>query len=262
MLGAARRNGRSALRFAAHPPQDDDESEDVKDDQKNIFDEENEYKAIGAKEGDGKSPICDDLKIVLAAIGNDPRAFQYASKNLQDDEDVTLAAVRRDGRCLKYASVRLRMDRNFVLECIEHCGNGRGGSSNGSMVLRQATAALRSDPGLIQAAQANHGSVSSIPSPFYHTELDQLCIKGGEDWEFMRTTNGEYESQDDEDSVEEDEEKDEDDDEDVTFNLDVDTDGGVTDQDRYEAYLAEQSLTKKDVSTYASWLLKAKEIGT
>ena len=74
---------------------------------------------------------------------------------------------------------------------------------------------------------------------------------------------GEYDSQDDEDSVEEDEEKDDDeDDEEVTFNLDVDTDGGMTDQDRYEAYLAEQSLTKKDVSTYASWLLKAKEIGT
>ena len=65
MRSAARRCGRTALRFAFVPPPTD-----------------------GEGGGSGSSPLCEDLAVVMTAVGNDGKALKYVARTLRDDEVV------------------------------------------------------------------------------------------------------------------------------------------------------------------------------
>ena len=74
---------------------------------------------------------------MLAAVKQDGRAFQYASKELRADRKVVLKAVEEDGGALQYASEELRADREMVL--------GLAAVMNYRLALRYASEELRAD---------------------------------------------------------------------------------------------------------------------
>jgi hypothetical protein len=61
----------------------------------------------------------DDKEVVLAAINDDARAFEYASDALRADRDIVLQVVKANGNMLEYASNELRSDHEIVIEAMK-----------------------------------------------------------------------------------------------------------------------------------------------
>jgi len=71
----------------------------------------------------------DDPQIVLASVNTDACSLQHASSRLKDDRDIVLAAVNNDGRSFLYASERLRDDREVALAAMNKFDNPLRGLS-------------------------------------------------------------------------------------------------------------------------------------
>ena len=62
----------------------------------------------------------DDKAVVLAAVGQNGLALQYASEQMQDDKAVVLAAVEKDARALSCASDTLKGDVSVVAKVVNN----------------------------------------------------------------------------------------------------------------------------------------------
>jgi hypothetical protein len=63
-----------------------------------------------------------DKEVVLKAVGKSGGSLQYASEELKNDKEVVLEAVGQDGWALQYASDTLKNDRDVVLEAVGQDG--------------------------------------------------------------------------------------------------------------------------------------------
>ena len=57
--------------------------------------------------------LSNDKDIVLAAIKNDPRAFEFAGSRMKNDKEVVLEAIKNDTGVLRYASESLQKDEDI-----------------------------------------------------------------------------------------------------------------------------------------------------
>eukprot|EP00971_Amphidinium_carterae_P250940 4981585-Amphidinium_carterae.1 len=83
-----------------------------------------------------------DKEVVLTAVQQDWRAFQFAAEALKGDCEFVLTAVKKNGFALEYATEALRADREVVLLAVRRNG----------LALKYAAEALRADPEVVQAA--------------------------------------------------------------------------------------------------------------
>ena len=80
---------------------------------------------------------------LLAAVGQNGLALEFASLAIQNDREVVITAVEQNGYALQFASAALKNDREVVLAAV-----GQDGTA-----LRFASAALQNDPIIILAAR-------------------------------------------------------------------------------------------------------------
>eukprot|EP00930_Biecheleria_cincta_P105534 TRINITY_DN9829_c1_g1_i1.p1 TRINITY_DN9829_c1_g1~~TRINITY_DN9829_c1_g1_i1.p1 ORF type:complete len:451 (-),score=79.75 TRINITY_DN9829_c1_g1_i1:48-1400(-) len=64
-----------------------------------------------------------DPRQILDTVRTDPRAFQLASKELQQDRNFILAAIEQNWRALAYAPDAFQHDQRLVLACVHQDGN-------------------------------------------------------------------------------------------------------------------------------------------
>lgn len=83
-----------------------------------------------------------DKKIVMAAVQQDGRAFQYASDDLKNDKDVVLAAVSENGMVLENVNDDFKGDKKIVMAAV----NRDGGA------LFHASDELKADKDIVWAA--------------------------------------------------------------------------------------------------------------
>ena len=98
-----------------------------------------------------------DKDVVIAAVENQPNAFQFASKELRDDEDVLKAALTSNNfkgyelDFFKSASDRLKGNREIVLLAVKNEG----------WILEHVSEELKADKEVVLAA-LNHWNATSV----------------------------------------------------------------------------------------------------
>jgi hypothetical protein len=95
-----------------------------------------------------------DRELVLEAVRDNGRAFEFASDTLKADRELVLEAVKNDGGSLEFASYTLKADREIVLEAVKSYGRA----------LQYASDTLKNDRELVLAAVKNHGPALQFAS--------------------------------------------------------------------------------------------------
>lgn len=60
---------------------------------------------------------------VVAVVGKDGKALEFASDNFKSDKEVVLAAIKQNGHALKFAADPLQVDTEVVSAAVRHTGN-------------------------------------------------------------------------------------------------------------------------------------------